>query len=373
MDFKVGDIVVLDNLEEDVPHNPGVVVDHMEPMLGKEWEISSVSQDIYPYIKLKGDPYDYHYAPEWFVPKNATKKKKKKKVAYSSKNYMRYVPAMRKTLKEKASANATASYAVMSDAGISFNANDVCHARIKAGYSVKEIIAVLDIHNKWKEHIPTPMHKAYKEAVKYVIAESPWKNAFLSNNHVNFLQHGVLLNVEEKNSYVAQAVMALRMPKERQSRLKVFDLVKKAGFSGDVAYLMFMAFEPIRSKQFSLSIPGGHTPLSGGFPLSTLLSFIKGDMSFFKGEKRFKSPGNWSIFSKFDRHYRNEELPAVYKETLHNFMKKRLQSGDYTKFVKKEGGGWGGDYYYYTKEAILKIAGEIETLLKELNHEGCNR
>lgn len=345
MDFKAGDVVILDNLMEDVPDNPGIVEDRMEGMLGREWRVRKVEEG--GHIRLREDPYDYYYSPYWFR-KAGTKKSKIK-----TKSFNTLVKEARRTLKEKSFATAVASYAVIGEGKAAYYINDICHARLNRGNG--KIVGALDIHNKWKECIPKKDHSAYKEAIKYVISESVWKNAFLSNNHVNFLKHGVLINVEEKTSYVAQAVQALRMPKERRDRLPVFKLLKRAGVSSDVAFLMMLCYSPISSKkgQFSRSILSSHSPIDSAITLEFYLKFLAGKEKPFSKEGTFNEGKQWKITSKFykggndlrETLFLIEEKPSV-KKNIHSY-----------------GEGW-DKYTSLSSKAIIEIGRHLDNLLE---------
>lgn len=367
MFFKVGDKVILDNLNEDIPENPGVVHDVMEAMLGGVFTIIETDIDQGRWVRLEEDPREYLYAREWFIPADGKRKKVKKPPMITEKAIPGKMRQIRKSMKEKASATSTASYAVLTDQSCHYFPNDICHARMKHfGPKCSKILALFDIHNKWKNVIPKEYHEAYKMAVRYIISESAWNKAFLSKNHVNFLQHGVFLDLTQPTSFVAQAVMALRMPKERRERLPLFEFLKKKGVSGDIAYLMFMSFERSSKKDgtYSLSIPGGHSPINGDFCIQKFFSFLKGDMSLFRNDKPMSEPGVWGIFYRFEGKYPGK---GEYREhSLNLFFRTRMEGEDYAPLRKKGKGMWGADYYYYNEEALLKIAAELQELMEKV-------
>ena len=347
MYFNIGDRVIFDNLNEDIPENPGVVYEDMEGMLGKEYIIADVDIDQGRWVKLKGDPRNYVYAREWF------RKVGTKKPRIRTKGFNTLVKEARRTLKEEAYADSVASYAVIGEGRVAYHSNDICHARLNKG--VGKIVGALDIHNKWKECIPKENHSAYKEAIKYVISESVWKNAFLSNNHVNFLKHGVLINVEEKTSYVVQAVQALRMPKERRARLPVFKLLKRAGVSSDVAFLMMLCYSPIPSKkgQFSQSIPCSHSPINSAINLEFYLKFLAGKEKPFSKEKAFNEGREWNITPKF------------YKggDDLRRALRSIEEKPSVKKNIRTYGEGW-NKYTSLTTKAIIEIGRHLDNLLE---------
>lgn len=281
-----------------------------------------------------------------------------KKTSISKTSLQNRIKQVRKILKEEGSAAAVATYAVISTKQSRIEKQDICHARLKNVNG--SILAVLDMHVKWKKCIEKKNHNTYKKVVKYVISDSIWKDAFLSNNHVNFLQHGVLLNVSAPNSYVAQAVMALRMPKERRARLPIFAEAKKAGVCDDVAYLTMLILQPEEvavSFTAFLSPCTSHTPVYSYASYRHIISFMKGKSNPFRNEKSFNSDNSdWRINSKFMKEG---------SETFVDFGKKFLQKHKGNKKLTRGGIGW-MDTPKLTKEGVRQFARELQAIYEEI-------
>ena len=257
-----------------------------------------------------------------------------------------------KKLKEEARPASVASYAVISDKGIALNSNDICHARMNAA---KNIHAVVDIHNKWKECIDKKYHKAYKEVVSYIIRDSVWKDAFLCNNPQTFLTHGVVINTQLPSSYVFQAVVALRMPKERRDRLPVWKALRKANISPEVAYLLMLSFVPSENK-YTLGICNSHSPVATHCSVKKLLSLFKGDKSAFENEKPLFTGHNWRVHEKFET--------RDGKDVLHNVLSSMIEEEKRGKNVVSKT-LWGETTYYLNNKALVSIGQKLDKMLEE--------
>lgn len=248
---------------------------------------------------------------------------------------------MRKTLKNEADPRSIANYIVATEDGIESNATDVCHARMLSRDF--DTLAVLDMHYGWKEVIPKDMHETYKQVVKFVL-NSGWGKAFQSNNHVNFLKHGVFLDLTQPASYVAQAVMALRMARERRTRLPVFKALRKAGLSGELSYLMMLSFDE-HGKGFVVGVPGAHTPLDMHTSISKYKSLHEGGMEMFKGDKPAYKSSRWAIHSKFH---------SETGDGLRNVLNKMINGEKGDVVVGK---GWNPDVF--SIEQVIKFSKKL--------------
>src|SRR5699024_5768968 len=138
MNFKVGDVVVIDNFSSDVAHHPGVGR-IMRDFLGATVTVSYVGE---PYITIEEDGGEYVWAPEWFKPVGKQKKTRKSKAEYN-----RRIVALRKKARDTSYAATYCHYALLVETDRGYterqNWNDVCHYRIACGGNSK-VVALID-------------------------------------------------------------------------------------------------------------------------------------------------------------------------------------------------------------------------------------
>lgn len=156
-----------------------------------------------------------------------------------------------------------------------FQVNDICHARltVEGNRIVKNVALYI---GKYSEGV----HKeVYKRFVKYIIDESPWRNAFKDRYNDEMLNTGVYLDVTKPHWYCVSAAIALRSGNEHRKNLPMFDQLLRMGFSPNVSYL---SSQLINSLDKYTGFTGGHHVFSSSLRPTDFTEFF--DLGLIKGD-----------------------------------------------------------------------------------------
>lgn len=232
-----------------------------------------------------------------------------------------------------------------SNGHIRHQVNDVCHARARFVdyYDDKHVdkkgtIAGLALLVGQYDVASTPY---YKEYVKFILNESPWASCFKTKNVGVAFRYGILMDVSKPLSEVVGACIALREGSEFfKWREKVFEQVKKWGFSNKIAYLVSCCFDLTKDGFKIKHQDGSHKSWSGEMNAITILSFLKGGYPANDAEKPMST--NRDYYSVDD--HTNKVVKNVFDEkktqtigvgTLNAFIKNNVKTKE-----REEGEGW---------------------------------
>lgn len=313
MQFKVGDRVILDNLDGDIPNNPGIV-GPMYEMVGQIFTISGVGED---WVYFKNDPHDYVYAKEWLKPaseelikKIEAENEKAKKTLISKTAINKAITTSRKNLGEKR--GTSKSMCDFEIVGIDNDKNKLvtlvhhqapCHAGLNI-YNKGNITVVgaIDWIGNYPVKIEGASRDTYKKYVDYVLNRSPVSDTFLTKNLTAALKHGVLYDVTKGKNQIAVAAVMLRMGQEYRRSLPIYQMMLDKGFSERVAWLMFCGYSPIGNRErYSMNYVGGHNILRTDMVLQKILKFFGPDFKFSKQSPYAKDHSGYRIEYEVDK------------------------------------------------------------------------
>lgn len=231
----------------------------------------------------------------------------------------------------------TCSYALeFSNGTRRFQVKDVCHARLRkkssyeAGYEEEKknnvVAAVCDIAGHY--HV-APDKEAYKQAIVYLLNDSPYKQVYITKSWDDALREGVYLNVtKESNSHCVTGAIALREASEFPKQTEMFSYLVKSGFSLSASWFAARHFKKNGDKITYNAHAGGHATISFSMDYAELITFWK--KGFFRkvGEPMSKKADGYEVFESIAKHY-------VLKNTLNDFLLKT--------FSPPEEKGWGVD------------------------------
>lgn len=280
----------------------------------------------------------------------------------------------KQSLREKSSHNACASYATILERigkgkngkkhfDIIENPLDVCHARMKPNKGGYKVATVVDMHNINRDLWGEEKCKAYNMYVDFITKESVFAPIFLQKGARALNNGGVTLDVKYPISFVAMAVFALRMGKERNLRLPIFKYLVDAGIPKPIAWVMFCCFEAIEGgKYYTVSIPGGHCAFNGNARAKRLFKLLSGDWSLFKDEVPFDNlDGQTWCVNKFLDDYAGKETTIQTK--IMDFITKN-------KAYTTKQDGWGVPSFRLDKENLIAVANHLNEIMtsKEKNN-----
>lgn len=126
-----------------------------------------------------------------------------------------------------------------------FQIRDVCHARMpyggryaNAAEQNNELVAVALNVAGHLEQIPKEYVEAYKLHVKYILTQSPWKDAFIQKPLEDVYTSGVYIDISKDYWYCVAAAVALRSGSEFHRRLPTFKRLLDLQYSPNVAYIV---------------------------------------------------------------------------------------------------------------------------------------
>lgn len=150
---------------------------------------------------------------------------------------------------------------------IRFQISDACHARMPFDNAyhpraqgnneavLKSVALNVSVHlNKMAE----ANKQAYKDFVKYIIQESPWKDAFLPRPIEDVYNSGVYIDITKEYWYCISAAIALRVGHEYPFRLPLFKSIIDLGFSPDVAFVVSQFSYSQGGQEKFVKNTGGH-------------------------------------------------------------------------------------------------------------------
>ncbi len=147
------------------------------------------------------------------------------------------------TVKANKSNGGTCHYALEFDNGHKrFQVSDVCHARMPFDSTYlkdprEKVLKAVALNVS--EHLKRVRNKdAYKAFVKYIIQDSPWKNAFIPKDIEEVYTSGVYIDITKDYWYCVAAAIALRVGSEYENKLPLFNQIIELGFSTHVAFIV---------------------------------------------------------------------------------------------------------------------------------------
>jgi len=254
------------------------------------------------------------------------------------------------------------SYALEFDEGHQrFQIRDVCHARLSYGdrYSAldeqkQNLKAVaLNVSGYFKV-LPKEWHEAYKLHVKYIITESPWRDAFIQAPMGEIYASGVYLDITKNFSYCVAAAIALRSGSEFKARLPLFKSLIDLQYSPHVAYIV---------SQFT-TYPEKFTAFGGGHHVMGNTNVTLQNMAKFFNTDKFNNDGMKYKDAK-GRSYRIFPLIGETKGNEVSMYNDILQRLGHIVTTVKNGWGPATKYIDYTKrDNLIMVANTIAKEVK---------
>ena len=242
-------------------------------------------------------------------------------------------------------------YAIVYPDGVTYNPNPHCHASIAGG---KGRLALID--NIAYYLIRQPALKAvedqYRDWVNYVMNEGPRSNCFVKQGVEAAFKHGIVYNSDRPIEEIIGACNQLREGSEYSGRLALFTQLRKAGFSGNVCYLLsYCISENMKFVGFDNSHKSMHD-----------LMEVEQTFKFFR-EGYFLTKGK-TAYNKSERNYGSKiaewaALKVKEGETsINTFFKKGLK-------VDVGGGGFGAKGSTVKHEDMMEFATSLEPLVNK--------
>lgn len=208
---------------------------------------------------------------------------------------------------------------------------DVCHARLFGqGYNnfkpIKAIYLNVSGHYKFLQE-----HDTYKEFVKYIIEESPWKDAFIRRPFDKVINSGVSLNLGRGKNYLISAAVALRVGSEYATKgfLREWWNLVEAGCSKNLAFIVASLVSSRDGGWYSIGyMQGSHHVFADYQDINQLASFFNDGVIHKEGDIP-KSFG-YEVLQCIAEDKRSDE------HSLASFVKNNY------KQIKKKNGMWGG-------------------------------
>jgi len=143
---------------------------------------------------------------------------------------------------------------VIPDDKLVFSQNHACHAGLNCSRSVltKDMKMVISGFQKC-----AATEKEKRIFIDYMLNKSPWKEVFLNPDVDHVLTNHWWADANAPSNFLANALVATRLPTEFPSCFKVFLSLLKEGLSGDEAYLMSLLLSE-SGDTFSWSPKSGH-------------------------------------------------------------------------------------------------------------------
>lgn len=302
MEFKVGDRVVVDNLDR-FPKDVGVS-EKMYEFIGRAGIIRyryPGNEGLSPYYLIDfygiGDT-EYYWSEEWLIEEKGNKGKKRSGLTKTEFN--KAVVKARKSLRTRANHSSCCSYAkVIELAGryyVDQQLNDICHARIGSPF---KIAAIIDFIGKPKKRFSPEQYKQFMKYADYVINRSWISYAFHPTTVQNYVRNGVMLNVNCTATEVFAAVVSLRQGSERKAYfLHTFSLLVKKGYPEDFAFVMACSFIwelKGKGKVYKISLPGSHVVFDGYCRTKKIFKIARGEKVLPNGKPFREKSQSWRL------------------------------------------------------------------------------
>lgn len=287
---------VVDNLNDDIDDYPGLA-ENMRAFLGKSVSVIGTTH-CGRYYKISEDGGQYVWSPEWFKFKGNPKPYKK--TSTTSKAYLRFLlKELREGARRRSFNSTICHYGLISKTKKGYEVithfNDVCHYRIANSRLGGEVVALVDFAGKPKELVGR-QYKTWLQYSDFIINRSYAKDAFIPTRMANYVQHGVMVNLEATATNVMTGLNALRMGREKHSRmLPMFELLTKQGFDEGVAFLMGTSFVKIKDE-YRISIDSFHSVIYAHASLERLIQVAAGTFVFPKGKPYREKNDKWEVF-----------------------------------------------------------------------------
>lgn len=308
MKFKVGDRVVVDNLDR---HPKDVGVDgRMRDFVGREGVIIFEypgNEGLSPYYRISFDGIGdtgYYWSEEWLIEEN----KGRKRSRLTKTKFNKAVVKARKSLRTDANHHSCCSYAKVVELWggyyVDENLNDICHARIGSPH---KIAALIDFIGKPKKRFSPEQYKQFMKYADYVINRSWISYAFHPTTVQNYVRNGVMLNIDCTATEVFAAVVTLRQGSERKAHfLHTFSLLVKKGYPEDFAFVMACSFIwelKGKGRVYKISLPGSHVVFDGYCKTQKIFKIARGEKVLPNGKPFREKSQSWRLTAALGQDY----------------------------------------------------------------------
>lgn len=286
-------------IAEDSWHSPGRMCSFIND--GKEYTISR-SHDLELTYQVRLDN-GYVYDPRVSLrPVNAGKAVPK--VAKPAPPPLELREALFKRQKANGLGDVLCSYAFETKEGKQHLYPYVCHAMLSNGHG--EIVKVAYGFRHDMARVEKGKEEAHKAYSKYIISESPWASAFITQDIDEAIEKDILMNVEVNRFMIAGACVALRTGQEYPNRPVIFKEMLDLGHNPHTCWLVSCAFTKKGNTYSFNSWTGGHDVIDKYRVLDDVIKF-------------------------FQTGYHIEKCPGTYSGTVHPLTKDpyRTHHGNY--------------------------------------------
>lgn len=197
----------------------------------------------------------------------------------------------------------------------------ICHANLNRYGGGLEEIAHLALHLR-RHYEQSANKKEYKEYVKYVLNDSPFKDVCLTKNVEEAITLGVLLDVTKTASEVASTAVVLRQASEFPTTLTVWKECKANGATDHEAYIISTLFHETRYH-----VDMGHSLYCSTTTVRGLVNLIKKGVKHGQGSWG-KDGGRYAIYNSMNR----EGGGVTVVKALEGLVSKQIGEGWQKKF-----------------------------------------
>ncbi len=210
---------------------------------------------------------------------------------------------------EEGGHNSITSFAIKRVGGdVEYFIDPACFAPVNRNQKPVEIF-VLEVckHKKADQASCTPY-------LNYLFNDSPWAPCFITKDVKEAYEKGVVMNCNLPLGQLVGAGCAVREAIEHEDQLPIFNKLLKAGYHGNVAYLMCLTVQG-DDKYSLMAARGGHCAMTTSACHEDVLSFFKNGFPDI-GAKAANAPGatHYSIFNQISQKARPKLLYYNYAE-----------------------------------------------------------
>lgn len=311
--IRTGDVVVVENLGPD--GQDYLVMPYMSGFMGKKLTVSLVDGN---FIMLAEDDHHYYWHKSWFSVVKRSKEAKKTVLGQKRR--------LQKILRNSAGTGVS-NYGLVirnkQEGTLSYrvNANDICHARIRAGGG-EEVEALLDMIGRYDVRFPKPENKqAFRKYAEFVMKHSGSKEVFKPTRWDRYLLNGVWLDVTKTATHVMSGITFLRMGSEKKEKLPLFVKLIENGIPTGVAAVIAMCYSGV--EKYSINIGDNHSAFCAYADIGQLRRWANGDTTLYKeGASYSKHSAGWQVHAVFRK--RDKEVH------IHDFLKR--ETGKHSGF-----------------------------------------
>lgn len=148
-----------------------------------------------------------------------------------------------------------ASVAFVTPKGLVFSDNHACHAGLSCTHVAGKDAKITTVISGFQFCEASEADK--RLFINYMLNDSPWKEVFINKDVDHVLKNHWWVDATVPSNFLANALVATRLPTEFPQRFRVFIDAVKEGVSGDEAYIMSMLLNK-SSKNYNWSLASGH-------------------------------------------------------------------------------------------------------------------